>query len=761
MGQSNERTALEHARTEGQPFVEWQESIVIPNSSLISPETLQIHVRALIRPSDQNRSSPATGSRVRRGLGVVSTLAVLIAPGACDLAYADVTVRFSDTVAQNSGLESAEDLQKVINAGLKKIADKGHQGAKDLLNSNQTIKIICYTEEEAKRFPEFAGGGSGELGDPARTVGDFDETGKPKSRGTTTIAVDCNVLNAQGWFGREIKTVYGGKSQGLWEPLVHELLHATHRDRKHPPDDTSLYEQWVVDFNQAIAPNLAQLTETVQRRQALKAEIEGIQQRLAKAAPESDRQKRLQQQLEDKRRELNQIEPQGTSTPPASSFPQPGHEQKGGPARTVDEKDICPLPLEDAVPLGNTRMLRMDFRFGGGMTQIDPPQTNPQTKTFSGNFGRFPEGVVPRHVDVMDASGRTIRLTVEPDGNFQGQLPNDFVPVKQTLHVTGNDGKPYIANYELLDGQFRPAGKFQPAPESSTAPQDGSTGRTSGQEPRRFSSAQGQEETAGQGTRLVAAGQSGYAALGSLTTQASGQTSIKGHSKLVATGDIRKQTESKLSLEPLAHLEEEPSTTEYFDDYVGFSVRNWSWGKPNLSLAPEWSASDEKPSYITTIGTNGEFEFKDWGVSAKTCYKLNVSYGYDRVSTAISPQTARTYEVTFNANPSWIAAFKPGIDINRFQSDYMTAGQVGGTQYTWTHWHTPFPDVPMISSGQISDVGYNHLSWESPHKNFMVYGELNPGTNPLPVPGLTPTDWPNSAADPLPVLVLTGTWIKE
>ncbi len=700
---------------------------MIPNFSLISPETLHVHTRTLIRPSNLNCFSPATGSRVRRGLGIVSTLlAVLIAPGACDLAYADVTVRFSDTVAKNSGLESAEDLQKVINAGLKKMADKGHQGAKDLLNSNQTIKIICYTEEEAKRFPEFAGGGSGELGDPARTVGDFDEAGKPTSRGTTTIAVDCNVLNAQGWFGREIKTVYGGKSQGLWEPLVHELLHATHRDRKHPPDDTSLYEQWVVDFNQAIAPNLVQLTETVQRRQALKAEIEGIQQRLAKAAPESDRQKRLQQQLEDKRRELNQIEPQSTSTPPASSVPQPGHEQKGGPARTVGEKDICPLPLEDAVPPGKTGMLRMDFRFGGGMTQIDPPQTNPQTKTFSGNFVKFPEGVVPRHVDVMDASGRTIRLTVEPDGNFQGQLPNDFVPVKQTLHVTGIDGKPYIANYELIDGQFRPAGKFQPAPAEAKAGTSGSSGQ---------STTGAMAPSTGVGTKFTA--------------------SVSG------SIDYRPTILSQ----PL-------------DGCVSFAFGG-KWEKPDkwlLNSEYEWDAFDSRSPSLelvhqdSTYTHNVQLRWDDLRY-IQDRYEMIDVYGIrsragDRSYFGTQHYVIPQFPLLFNPSPtndrypfplgevrataqhSMLGQFKRNANAWRVGKDLEDAGFPGWD--SWTTWTNPSEsnifryDVYSITDSVRFDR-FNLML--SPHVNYI---ERNEPRNVAPAPGLSPRDWPRVHATALP-----------
>ena len=125
------------------------------------------------------------------------------------------------------------------------------------------------------------------------------------------------------------------------------------------------------------------------------------------------------------------------------------------------------------------------WRYDGGMTQIDPPASDPRTKSHSGNFRKFPEGIVPTHMDVVDASGRTIRIKVEPDGEFQGQLPEDFIPFKNILHVTGKDGKPYIVTYEKVDGEFRAIGKFQPAPDpstvdagSSTTGSTGSTGQT-------------------------------------------------------------------------------------------------------------------------------------------------------------------------------------------------------------------------------------------------------------------------------------------
>ncbi|MDX2252120.1 MAG: hypothetical protein NW202_07535 [Nitrospira sp.] len=263
---------------------------------------------------------------------------------------------------------------------------------------------------------------------------------------------------------------------------------------------------------------------------------------------------------------------------------------------------------------------------------------------------------------------------------------------------------------------------------------------------------------------IVPAGQSGYARANTAASLASGNTPqvVKGHTTQVATADIRRQQETGIELDPLVHLEEnERNETVSFPGYFGYNLSTQSWDKPDFSLAAIWTGSDPNPPVVASIASDDTFTIKNtYGL--KACVKLNVAYGYDHVSTAIdSTNLAGDYHVTFNRNPTWIAGFKTGVNIDQFQQDYMQGGTVNHSQYTWTHWHTPFPDVPMISSGQISDDGYNHLSWESPHKNFMVYGELSPGTNPLPVPGLTSADWPTGAVNPLPVLVLTGTWIKE
>jgi hypothetical protein len=263
---------------------------------------------------------------------------------------------------------------------------------------------------------------------------------------------------------------------------------------------------------------------------------------------------------------------------------------------------------------------------------------------------------------------------------------------------------------------------------------------------------------------IVPPGQSGYALATAAASLGSGNTLqvLKGHTTQVATTDIRRQQETGIELDSLVHLEEnEQSETVSFPAYFGYNLLTNRWGKQDLSLSATWTSSDSNPPIMASISSDGTFAIKD-AYSLKACVKLNVAYGYDHVSTAIDgAKLAGDYHVTFNRNPTWIAGFKTGVNVDQFQQDYMQGGEINHSQYTWTHWQTPFADVGMISSGQISDEGYNQLSWTKPYKDFMVYGELSPGTNPLPVPGLAPADWPNGAANPLPVLVLPGTWIKE
>lgn len=262
---------------------------------------------------------------------------------------------------------------------------------------------------------------------------------------------------------------------------------------------------------------------------------------------------------------------------------------------------------------------------------------------------------------------------------------------------------------------------------------------------------------------IVPPGQSGYALANAAASLGSENTLqvVKGHTTQVATTDIRRQQETEIELDSLVHLEENgPSETVSFPAYFGYNPLTNRWGKPDLSLAATWTGSDSTPPIMASIASDGTFAIKD-AYNLKACVKLNVAYGYDHVSTAIDgAKLAGDYHVTFNRNPTWIAGFKTGVNIDRFQQDYMQAGAVNHSQYTWTHWQTPFADVGMISSGQISAEGYNQLSWTKPYTDFMVYGELSPGTNPDPLPGLDPTDWPRAAAYPGPILILPGSWLE-
>ena len=161
-------------------------------------------------------------------------------------AAADVTVEFSDAIKTAVNPQTQEDIQNLVNAGLRKKAGDG--AAKDLLDSGQTIKIICHDEKKAKdEGIDF--GEAGIIPDFGKTKGDFDAMKKPKRGGTVYIAINCDYLRQFGW--HNVINVFGTE-QSMWDVLVHELLHATNQDRQHPPDDTEIYEKWVKDYNGGI-----------------------------------------------------------------------------------------------------------------------------------------------------------------------------------------------------------------------------------------------------------------------------------------------------------------------------------------------------------------------------------------------------------------------------------------------------------------------------------------------------------------------------
>lgn len=135
-----------------------------------------------------------------------------------------------------------ERLEKRFNEGLKRLKANGDQRAADLYDSDQKIKIVCFGEKEAKdagiTAPAFGGG-------PAVTVGDFDADGKPREGGTALVIIDCKLLANVGLFG---PIAMLGERTCFLRILYHELLHATNKARTHPPDDISVYDDFVRAF---------------------------------------------------------------------------------------------------------------------------------------------------------------------------------------------------------------------------------------------------------------------------------------------------------------------------------------------------------------------------------------------------------------------------------------------------------------------------------------------------------------------------------
>lgn len=201
----------------------------------------------------------AGANNLRWPLLAISLLGFIAAP-----AYADLTVEFSDTVKQSVSPDTQKQVQDLINSGLKNRA-KTDADARDLLGSNQTLKIICYGEPKAdelglKAPDPFMGALLGGFGE---TKGDFDATGKPKRGGTAYIAIDCDKLRARGWFG-EFDHLAG--KQTMWNVLVHELLHASNQGHRHPPEELTVYEQWVEAFNRTIRREIRQAGTAAEKK---------------------------------------------------------------------------------------------------------------------------------------------------------------------------------------------------------------------------------------------------------------------------------------------------------------------------------------------------------------------------------------------------------------------------------------------------------------------------------------------------------------
>jgi hypothetical protein len=165
---------------------------------------------------------------------------------------------------------------------------------------------------------------------------------------------------------------------------------------------------------------------------------------------------------------------------------------------------------------------------------------------------------------------------------------------------------------------------------------------------------------------------------------------------------------------------------------------------------------------VAPIDGQGDVEFRSLSGLSKDCLTLNVAYSFNHVSARIDPKHLNdSYTVTMNMNPSWIAGLKSGVDISLLINSYENEGTVNGVKFAGITWHSPFPEARVIHNSQISDERYNSLSWDPSFMNFMVYGELNPGTRTLPVPGLHPESWPHTDAYPGPVLGLSASWLEE
>ena len=137
-------------------------------------------------------------------------------------------------------------LQSDFNTGLEELG-KTNPAAKALFNSGQKLRIVCFGSKEAldaKLTP-----GSGVLGSGGETKGDFDANGKPKAGGTTIIAIECGTLRV---VGLQTRVVPVDPNSTMYRILIHELLHATDSARRHPPDDLSIYDQFVQEFEAAL-----------------------------------------------------------------------------------------------------------------------------------------------------------------------------------------------------------------------------------------------------------------------------------------------------------------------------------------------------------------------------------------------------------------------------------------------------------------------------------------------------------------------------
>jgi hypothetical protein len=158
-----------------------------------------------------------------------------------------VDIEFSSELAQATGPNAERIEQRMedrINRGLERLG-RDNPAAQALYDSNQTIRIVCKHEQDA--IDRRLDGDPAILGGHAETLGDFDADGNPVPGGTVWIAIECGLFETRGWFD-ELPVL----DVSPFDIILHELLHATHRDRVHSNDDLSLYEEWVNAMRRAI-----------------------------------------------------------------------------------------------------------------------------------------------------------------------------------------------------------------------------------------------------------------------------------------------------------------------------------------------------------------------------------------------------------------------------------------------------------------------------------------------------------------------------
>jgi hypothetical protein len=460
-----------------------------------------------------------------------------------------------------------------------------------------------------------------------------------------------------------------------------------------------------------------------------------------------------------------------TGTAKSSGSPAPPSSTGKAGSTTESERPMSGIPF------------RFDpfHRDAGGMTQIDPPKSDQPTKPISGNFGKLPEGVVPKHVDLVNASGQMIQLKVGPGGQYEGHIPEDFTPVKQILSVIGTDGKPYIANYEIINGEFRPVGKFQQAGPTNEELHQEMIEHGTGYEPMRSSKAPlapaPSKAGGGSGTTgsTGSTGQSG--AMAPVPAQSRTQTakaSFPGDKKftMLLTGTYSREPKESTQdnyafvAATLVGVYENPTS------WSGGMRQNWNLA----ALAPPVVGCGKKGSYALEIEKTAAGlqelpgQYRDIQIFVSPTDFSSVGRGRvaipddiqflnlalfqtepGRRSSADS-QDERYYtptgDIRFSGLSSAMGWTKPSVKLNYFYDKMQDAGFTD--QHDWEALTKP-PDE--YQAGAVLQYSYPEgaLSrWKNASMPFISYWELNPQRSIAPAPSLEPTDWPITQGNALP-----------